>query len=246
MLPLRRRPARRVRVFEYGRNAGEPVDRRADQRAHLVDEASRQERAVGRPAAFEDEMADSEGVTQYLHRLGEVVAVGAGEHIGDARFPEPLEVLVRDPLREHHHRVIPVDLALVEAQASRGIDGHRDVPAGAFLEVSRALPGGLQERGALVLIDVVGHRPAPDDPALATKPLGGGVVMRVDEVHDATAHRIAPSLRAETAVERGNHVAGNLRAHGSLLARVAHRPGCGQGYSRRQRFSGLANPRQAL
>jgi hypothetical protein len=126
-------------VVDDALDTGQAIDSGMDQRAELINQPPLQERAVDRAASLEEQCLDAKDGAELLQRKGKVVALWAGEDVGDAILAQLGQIGIRHLLAQHGDRVIASDIVLAIVDSAGRVDGKVPAIAVSHMRLARDL-----------------------------------------------------------------------------------------------------------
>ncbi len=207
---------RRAFALKNAGASGQSIEAGINEQADFVEEARVQEGAVDDAAALEQQGARAKDIAQRLQRDAEVLAVRAGEAIGDPVVAELREVAVGNVLAENRNDGVAASIVLAVVQNPARIERDGKVaalPVGEVRSARNRAEGARRSRRALG----VGYHGLPaDDPSVRRELRRGRVVIaKQRRAVDAVCGR-RPAIGKQSPVDRAHHVADDLWPHQPL------------------------------
>jgi hypothetical protein len=200
-------------VVDDALDPGQTIDGGMDQRAELIDQPLLQELAIDPTASLEEQRLDAEDGAELLQRKGKVVALWAGEDVGDAVLAQLSQIGIRYLLAQHGDRVIASDIVLAIVDPAGRVDGDGKVPAIAVSHMRLARDLWSIGYRPLASLGHLGHCLAADDPALRPKLTSDLLIMPAQYLGWNACGRHGETAGMEAAVDGGDHVADDVGAH---------------------------------
>lgn len=192
-----------------------PIKSGSNEKAELIDKAGREEGAVDAGAALEQQPANGEFAVENFEHPAEIHVSRFRHDIGHAVGSELGQVAVGDIVPKQHHDMVAANVGFGKVELARWIERHRVASRTGLRDMIGSVDLARIGRRVRAGLAHLGHGDAADDPAVARKiimdilvearPFGPGSVR---------AGRVA--ARVETAVQRRDHMADDVRFHAGV------------------------------